>query len=191
MNIKFKYNYMKYKKLFFLKNLVALCLYALTSIELQAQEVKAPQTNLTNTMKISPLAQNIAKIGAFSCAERANQISNFLAPDGQAEIILQTPKDNLNNRLLMSSMVIANKESNIVASIALAPDQINGCGGSYRTVFYTPMTCSRAKSLNYPKEKFQNIGKTNTQIAVINRALWIFALPADKGCVFIKEEIIE
>lgn len=182
-------------KLKALANQLLLCLLSITSLNGYSQGNKASQqtTNKSTTVSnTSLLAKNLVNIGAFSCAERANQISNFLAPDGQAEIILQTPKDNVSNRLLMSSMVLkANKDSNILASIALAPNQINGCGGSYRTIFYTPISCSRASSINYPKEKFEKIGKTNTQIAVINRALWVISMPADKGCIFIKEEVIE
>ncbi len=187
---------MKYGKLSFLKKLGVLCFSVLWSIQLLAQDVKPSQSTPTNqTVKppqISALAQNLSKIGAFSCAERANQISNFLSPNGQHELIMQTPKDNVNNRLLMSSIVIkGDKGTSILASISLAPNQINGCGGSYRTVFHSQNICSKASNALFPKEKFQNIGMSNAQIAVVNRALWIIAMPIDRGCIFIKEEIIE
>lgn len=187
---------MKYDKLSFLKKLGVSCLSALWSIQLQAQDVKPTQPSPANhplkTTQISLIAQNLAKIGAFSCAERANQISNFLSPNGQHELIMQTPKDNVNNRLLMSSIVIkGDKGTSILASISLAPNQINGCGGSYRTIFHSPNICSKASNTLFPKEKFQNIGKSDSQIAVVNRALWIIAMPIDRGCIFIKEEIIE
>lgn len=187
---------MQYNNVFCLKKFGIFCLSAVWSAQLLAQDAKPTPTNPANQptrpAQISVLAQNLAKIGAFSCAERANQISNFLSPNGQHELILQTPKDNSNNRLLMSSMLIkASKDSSIVASISLAPNQINGCGGSYRTIFYSPNTCTKASATNFPNNKFQNIGDSKAQIAVINRALWVIALQADKGCIFIKEEIVE
>ena len=142
--------------------------------------------------KVHPLAENLAKIGAFSCAERANQIANFLAGSNPVELVIQTPKDNTNNRLLMSTILIkANKDSYITASIALAPNQANGCGGSYRATFYSPLACNAATKQAYPDAKFQQLGQSNVQISIINRALWIMAMPADKGCTIIKEELVE
>lgn len=140
---------------------------------------------------VHPLAENLAKIGAFSCAERANQIANFLAGNNPVELVIQSPKDSVNNRLLMSTMLIKSNSNYITASIALAPNQVNGCGGSYRTIFYSPMTCNEATSAGFPNATFQKIGQTETKIAVINRALWVMASPAGKGCIFVKEEIIE
>ncbi len=186
---------MKSNKLLFINKLGVSCLTILCTIQLSAQDLKPAQPNPANqpikTTQISVLAQNLAKIGAFSCAERANQISNFLS-DGQSEVILQLPKDNPNNRLLMTSLIIKGaRDSDILASISLAPNQINGCGGSYRTIFHSPSTCNKASSTLFSKEKFQNIGKSRAQIAVINKSMWIIAMPINAGCLFIKEEIIE
>lgn len=173
------------------KKILAILLTTL-SLGVNSQETKAPSKTTTLNIVVSPLAQNLAKIGAFSCAERANQISNFLSPDGQHELILQTPKDNSNNRLLMASIVTKGiNDTNILSSISLAPNQVNGCGGSYQTISHSPNTCSKASLSLFPKEKFQNIGKSKVKIAVISRALWIVALPINDGCIFIKEEIIE
>lgn len=141
---------------------------------------------------VHPLTQNLSSMGALACVDRANQISNFLSTNRQAELIIQTPKDNVNNRLLMASMVIRGGNlPNAYSSVSLAPNQVNGCGGSYRTIFYSPNSCTKAAPANFPGKKFQALGKSNAQIALINRALWVVAMPADKGCIFIKEEMIE
>lgn len=141
---------------------------------------------------VSPLAQNLSNMGSLSCVDRANQMSNFLSTNRQAELIIQTPKDNVNNRLLMAGMVIRGGNlPNAYSSLSLAPNQVNGCGGSYRTIFYSSNSCSKASAANFPGKKFQAVGKSNSQIALINRAQWVVAMPADKGCIFIKEEIIE
>lgn len=144
------------------------------------------------TQPIHPLAENLAKIGAFSCAQRANQIGSFLTGNIIPDIVLQTPKDNPNNRLLMSTMVIPdqNKQS-IVGIVSLAPNQVNGCGGSYHTVSFSNKDCSKTTVEKYPKIKFQPINQSKVQISVVNQALWLLAIPADKGCILLKEEIIE
>lgn len=160
-----------------------------------AEDKKTEQAQIAQPQvptKIQPLAENLAKIGAFSCAERANQIANFLTGNKQADLIFQTPKDNPNNRLLMSTMIIPNQNyQNAIGGVSLAPNQVNGCGGSYHLVFYTSKQCSNATAEIFPSVKFQPINKTNIQIGVVGRGYWILGMPAENGCVFIKEQIIE
>jgi len=142
--------------------------------------------------KVHPLAENLVKIGAFSCAERANQIANFLAGGAQTELVIQTPKDNPNSRMLMSTVVIPliDKQT-VTANINLAPNQVNGCGGSYHTVAYSNAGCKQVIAESYPSTKFQLINKTSILIGVVNRALWIMAIPAGTGCVITKDEVLE
>lgn len=165
-----------------------------TSLQGYAEDKKPLQEGLqpSTPAKIHPLAENLAKMGAFSCAEKANQIGNFLGGDTAPDLIIHTPQDSPNNRLLMSTMIIHDSDKQVVAgSISMAPNQVNGCGASYHAVSFFGKACMSATAEKYPSLKFQSINKTDTQIAVINKSLWILAMPAGNGCIFIKEEILE
>ncbi len=141
---------------------------------------------------IHPLAKTLSDFGASNCIQRANQIGNFVSGKINPDIIAQTPVANPNNSLLMATLVIPFlKDRYAITSIALAPNQANGCGGSYHSVFYSPKLCAKAFADNYPSVKFQPINKTNIQIGVVNRGLWIIGMPAEKGCILMKEELVE
>jgi len=161
----------------------------------RAEDKKTPASPVTPpvaNVKTHLLAETLGKIGAFSCAERANQIGNFLTGNIQPELVVQIPKDNPNNRLLMSTLILPTQDNqSVIASVALAPSQANGCGGSYHTVYFANGSCAKNIAEKYQNIKFQPINKSSSSIAIVNRALWIIAMPADKGCVFIKEEIVE
>jgi hypothetical protein len=167
--------------------LVLMDLHAGEKNQLPTSAIAAPAS-----IKIHPLANTLSKIGAFSCAERANQLGNFLTGNVEPELIIQIPKNSPNNRLLMSTMILPTPDNNnIFAGVSLAPNQINGCGGSYHTVYFLNGSCSKNISEKYKNINFQSINRTNSTIGIVNKALWIIAIPADKGCVFIKEEILE
>ncbi len=151
----------------------------------------ADDKNNNQIKPVHPLAQNLSNIGAFSCAERANQIGSFLTGNTEPDIVLQTPKDNPNNRLLMSTLVVSGNKKSAISSISLAPNQVNGCGGSYHAINYSNQSCAQTILDNFKEIKFQLINKTDVQIGVVNRALWIIALPAGSGCVIFKEEVLE
>ncbi|MBP7566127.1 MAG: hypothetical protein KA795_08970 [Burkholderiaceae bacterium] len=134
---------------------------------------------------------NVARIGAFACVERANQIANFLDAGQAAQVIVPAPENNANQRLLISSMVIPAGKTTAVASVALAPSQANGCGGSYRVLSYSPLPCRQAIEKNHPTLRFAKLDGSDVQLAVASRSLWILAMPAGTGCVFDKEEIVQ
>lgn len=169
--------------------LILLCIQHASAEDKNTQPTQVIQK--PTSVKVHPLAENLAKIGAFSCAERANQIGNFLTGNIEPDIVLQTPKDNPNNRLLMSTLVVSDNKRNGISSISLAPNQANGCGGSYHAINYSNQPCSQTILNNFKDIKFQSINKTDIQIGVVNRALWIIALPAENGCVIVKEEMLE
>jgi hypothetical protein len=141
---------------------------------------------------VHPLTKTLSDFGATNCTQRANQIANFLSGKTNPDLVVQTPAVNPNSSLLMATMVVPLPEKKYaLTSISLAPNQANGCGGSYHSVFYSNKLCAKAFLDNYPNVKFQPINKTNIQIGVVNRGLWIIGMPAEKGCILMKEEVVE
>ena len=138
-----------------------------------------------------PLAVSVARIGAFACVERANQIANFLDASQTSQVIVPAPENGANQRLLISSMVIPSGNATVIAGVALAPAQANGCGGSYRVLSYSELPCRKAIEKLHPTLKFNKLDRSDVELAVASRTLWIMAMPAGTGCVFNKEEIVQ
>lgn len=139
-----------------------------------------------------PLATNLAQAGSFACAERANQIGNFLDPAARAEILLPGPQPQPpNQRLLVANLVVPIAEGRYaIGGVAMAPNQANGCAGSYRVMHWEPVSCDRAVGNLYPGARFNVLPTSKVQIAAMNNSLWVLAMPAGPGCLLQKEEIV-
>ena len=138
-----------------------------------------------------PLAGQLANLGALNCAGRANQIARFLAgPTAGISYIAAIP-DNPDHRLLAPSLVYPVKgHGQTVATIALAPNQANGCGGGYTTINFEPIQCDKMSSSKYSKIKFVLLGETGVRLGEIPGGPSIFLMPAGKGCNVIKGELV-
>lgn len=155
-----------------------------------AQNKPAPaQQPAVNINKITELAD---KSGVKYCAGRINQVSNFLTGGVQgAGAMLFLPPNNPDQQLVSVSMEIPIKDASAAyASASFAPNQANGCGGMYETVVYWPQKCDMVASKNFGALK--QIGVLSKTIIVKDGGVTtkIFLMPAGKGCVAIKKELV-
>jgi len=152
-----------------------------------AAPAKQPAVNIN---KITELAN---KSGVKYCAGRINQVSNFLTggvPGVGAMLFL--PPNNPDHQLVSVSMEIPQKDASAAyASASFAPSQANGCGGMYETVVYWPQKCDVVAENTFGKLK--KIGALSKTIFVWDGGVTtkIFLMPAGKGCVSIKKEIVQ
>ncbi len=143
-------------------------------------------------MPTHALAQQMAKLGAFTCAARVNQVANFLSPAGSDTALLHMPTGNADRSLLSASLFIpAGPKQVTVANITVAPNQGNGCGATYQTFFYHPKACKKAMAEIYPNLKTQPVGDSGVDLGGINRNAQVFSVPAGDGCILIKQEVVE
>lgn len=154
--------------------------------------VSAVQNQSASTgWKGHPLAVSLARLGAFACVERANQMANFLDAGQSATVIAPPPEDNPNQRLMMPSLLIPSSNGVAIASIALAPAQANGCGSGYRVVSFLEMSCRKAIEMNYASLKFSKLQGSEVELAIVGKKMQVIAMPAGTGCVFDKQEIVQ
>ena len=138
------------------------------------------------------LSQQMAKLGAFSCAARVNQVASFLSPAGKDTALLHMPTANTDRSLMSASLFIPMGPQQVaVANIAVAPNQANGCGASYQTFFYHAKACKQAMAEIYPNLKTQPVGDSGVDLGGINRNAQVFSVPAGEGCILIKQEVVE
>jgi hypothetical protein len=149
--------------------------------------VKQPATQSANS-----ITQAAIKAGVRTCANRINQVSNFLTA-GVKDVgtMMFYSQSNPDKQMSSVSMEIPLKDAaSGYATASFAPDQANSCTGMYETVVYWPQTCTEVGENNYGK--FKNVGKLSKNIYVRDDGVStkVFLLPAGKGCVSIKKEII-
>ena len=75
-------------------------------------------------------------------------------------------------------------------SATFAPNQANGCGASYDAIVYWAQACEVVAARQF--NGLKKIGTLRKSIAVLDGgvATKVFLMPASKGCISIKKEIV-
>ena len=131
--------------------------------------------------------------GVKSCAYRLNQVTNYLTTGTQnTKALLFMPPNNPDKNIISTSLAIpVNTTSVSYASASVAPNQANDCGGMYETVTYWPEQCSAVESKNYQGLKKNNAFGLSMTVLDVSVSAKIFLMPAGKGCVSIKKEVVQ
>lgn len=151
-----------------------------------------PRASPPAAADINRITQVADKAGIKACTGRINQVANFLtAGVGGVGAMLFLPPNNPDQQLVSVSLEIPIKGASAAyASASFAPNQANGCGGMYETVVYWPQKCDVVAKKNFGTLK--KIGALAKTINVRDGGVTtkIFLMPAGKGCVSIKKEVI-
>jgi hypothetical protein len=148
---------------------------------------QAEQTSLT----AERITEAAVKAGVQSCAGRVDQVTNFLTANSRAGAVIFEPSSNPNNSLASISLGLAMKGGRIAyASESFAPNQANGCGSVYETMVYWEADCG-----DVAKKQFSSLKKYGVLVNSIivlegSAGLKVFLMPAGKGCMAIKKEVL-
>lgn len=185
------------RKILSLTIVAIFCLTSLISLATAAEKTKVDKTKAATAtpqpaQTVNSITQAAMKAGVNSCAGRINQVANFLTAGAQGvgALMFLPPKDP-DLQLISASMEIPLKNaSSAYASASFAPGQANYCGGMYETVVYWPQRCSEVADKNFGT--FKKIGSLSKNIIVLDGGIptKVFLMPAEKGCVSIKKEIV-
>ncbi|MER2519929.1 MAG: hypothetical protein ABTQ34_04475 [Bdellovibrionales bacterium] len=129
--------------------------------------------------------------GVYACAERVNQVTTFLGGiAGSSGGVAMIRPDQPNSRLFPLSMEVQTETGSAFASASFAPNQANGCGAAYDAVVYWPQNCLTVAALRFGA--FKKSGLLGKNIVVLDggNTTKVFLMPADTGCVSIKQEVI-
>jgi hypothetical protein len=174
--------------------IVLLSCYLLAALTVSAEESSRapaePQEQKLNTAA-KRIADAVAKTGVKSCADRVNQVTNFLTTGNRSGAILFEPPSSPDKRLVSISLGLAIKGGRIAyASESFAPNQANGCGGMYETVVYWPEGCTDVAKNQF--SAFKKYGVLVNSITVLDGGpgVRVFLMPAGTGCIAIKKEVL-
>lgn len=148
-----------------------------------AQQQGQPQAN--------KLTEAVMKGGVVKCANRVNQVTNFLTQQStNFGAVTFMPPANPNAQLFSSSLEINTPNlPPAYASASFAPSEA-GCGGMYETVIYWQNGCNDVFKTQFAGMK--QIGTLSKGIPILggNGNARVFLMPAGTGCVSIKKEVV-
>jgi hypothetical protein len=136
------------------------------------------------------MTQAAAQAGVLTCAGRIDQVARFLGAGNQISFLFLMPSPPRDQRLVASAMEIDNKDvPSAYASAEFAPSA-QGCGASYETVTYWPVSCEAAVARYFAGvRKAPALGKSIAALDPGGNAR-IFLMPAGSdGCITIKKEL--
>ncbi|MDB9958526.1 hypothetical protein OAD42_05520 [Oceanospirillaceae bacterium] len=151
------------------------------SSEQQSTDAVAQRPNLVTSAAVSK--------GVLSCADRVENVTNFLGFGPQAGALLMAAPQQPNKSIVSVVMEIPITQTITgYVSSNFAPNQANGCGASYDAVIYWPETCEQIQAKQF--SSLDSIGLLKQNIVVLNggTATKVFLMPAGVGCVSIKKE---
>jgi hypothetical protein len=141
---------------------------------------------------VNGITQAAVKAGVLFCTERINQVANFLTADGKSAAFLFLPNSESDKRIFSASLEVQGNEGpSAYASMSFAPNQANGCGGLYETVVYWDKGPDELATTQFASLK--RIGLLYKSIIILDAGpnAKIFLMPAGKGCVSIKKEVLQ
>lgn len=161
-------------------------IFIFTSMDSVSQAEEKQKSNVNN------ITRDAMKAGIRICANRINQISNFLTA-GLTDIgyMMFIPSDNPDRKMASVSMEIPLKNGVAYASATFAPEcGSSNCAGIYETVFYWPEKCALVGEKQFGA--FKKAGSLSKNIAVRDdgKSTKVFLMPAGTGCVAIKKEVV-
>jgi hypothetical protein len=143
-----------------------------------------------DTGPLNVVAQAAQKAGVNDCLGRINKFSSFLTAGSQqsgASLLISPQAPN--EHIASIAFEIASPQVLSYASADFAP-LANGCGGTYEAVTHWKYNCKDVAKKAYTQLKI--IGAIQSNILVLEGGpqLRVYLMPADKGCVAIKKEVV-
>lgn len=137
------------------------------------------------------ITQAAVRSGVLNCVSRINQVTNFVgAGTSTSGAVLFVPPAQPDQRLAALSMEVRNGALTSYVSANFAPNQANGCGAVYDAVTWWPDSCDTVANRSFGT--LRKIGAVQREIVVLDggQATKVFLMPAGKGCVSIKKEVV-
>ena len=168
-------------------------LIPLSQAQQKQDSSKAPsEINQSPAPLVNSIPKAASHAGVRTCTNRINQVFNFLTAGTQNfNYYLFFPPKNPDQQMTSVSMEIPLKNAPAAyATASFAPDQSGGCTGMYETVVYWQKSCNEVANKNFGSFKKAGVLSKDIYVRDGGESVKIFLMPAGKGCVTIKKEIV-
>lgn len=140
---------------------------------------------------IHPVAQAAASAGAVECMGQINQLSNGLTANSKSGAFLFLSPTDGARRLTSVSFEVSTQNTVAYSSASFAPAVGGGCQALYEAVVYWDKPCGEvAKTAFSTLKPAKVIMKDIDVLADAKTQLRVFLMPAGKGCVSIKKDML-
>ena len=161
-----------------------LLLWSIARANAQDRNPPAPSSD-----KPHPLAQEMFKAGAMTCASAAHQLASLVST-GKEISLLQVPQKDVDRNVIDATLLVPKEKGLALVSMTFAPNQASGCGASFRGVMYVDDPCPKAAEKTYAELKMQPLGNTGALLGIISPRAQVIFMPAGKGCVLVTDELV-
>lgn len=148
-------------------------------------QIPAPEASSAN-----PVVQSAAKTGVVTCLKRIDQVTGFLVRGAQGGVFLFPVPNDINRRLYTTSLEVAAGDTLAYASASFSPVGAEDCSGVYEAITYWPLNCKETAAKGFSQLKPAGVVKSRVQVLEGGSAMRVFLMPADKGCIAIKKEVM-
>lgn len=151
---------------------------------------KAQPSNQAPAAPLNSVAQAASKGGVASCAQRINQVTNFLTANSQSGAFLFLSPSDPDKTVASASLEIRSGNTSAYATTSVAPVGSDGCGALYETIAYWDSRCEDVARKAF--STLRSDGVLKRSIAMLNGGptMRVFLMPANRGCISIKKEMV-
>lgn len=151
------------------------------------QSNSAPVIPQPANPSVHAVTQAAVKLGIFSCLKRINQVTTFLTANAKSGVLILPSKDQPDQHIFSASFEILPPDDSIIyASASFFPNN----DAVYDTVQYVDKTCEELEKTVFKDLKNKRILKKNI-VLLDGGAVKVFLMPAGRGCIVIKKEIVQ
>lgn len=153
-----------------------------------AQEVEK-SAEKANSIK-SKFATTVIQLGVLRCADRADQVSNYLSRSGKEVVVVDRLAQGQSSEMVTATMLIPiESDDYATAEISLFPTE-SGCSASYAATVYSKDSCSTAEKKYFGDLKFTALEKLPYKLVMINANARVLSRQLSTGCSLTKHETI-
>ena len=162
---------------------------ASTSVEKSGKQSPTKEAPARVVYSSNPVVGSAAASGVKTCLERIDQVSTFVASGANTGAFLFSAPTNADKQIFAASMEMMAENLTAYISASFAPSA-SGCSATYDAVTYWPLDCQKTAETEFAKLRFIGMLKGKIQILDGGPSIRVFLMPADKGCVAIKKEVV-
>lgn len=155
----------------------------------QAASQQAPQQRPAQ-LSVNPVAQAAANAGAIDCMGQINRVSNFLTANARSGAYLFLSPTEGASRLTSASFEISGQDMLAYASASFSPGATGACQALYESVVYWEKPCAEVAKTAFGTLKPAKAIMKDIEILADANTLRVFLMPAGKGCVSIKKDMV-
>jgi hypothetical protein len=171
----------------FRRTAMMICLLALPGLLAAESRETAPAAAPPSGPAVNTITQQAVGMGVLSSAGRINQMVNFLSAGNSSGAFLFPVPPQPDQHLFSASLEIVRPDkSTVYASASFSPNQ----DAVYDTVEYVDRSPQDMEKVVFKDLKRVGVLKNNI-VLLESGTLKIFLMPAGKGCVLIKKEMIQ